>query len=173
MKKLCVLFILLLAVLAVAGVHNTADANGKTARGVIPADIVTIPLTDTDTTDACDTMAADKAGFIGPFQLADGSNEPMYKTMKIIVRPGCVASGDSFQIAYQLLATNNINDTISSWDVVDTADVAGKAMTEVDISGKVGNYILFRIYNVDSTRIEIQNRIWAMFKRAKTFFRQQ
>lgn len=172
MKNLSILLIALLAFVATAANYENTLPNGytlSTSNGHTPQDVVVFELTDTDTTDEADTLAASAVSFIGPIGLTNSSKQPMFDYMKLYTEPGVVASGDSFSISYQLLPTIYIADTVSSWTVIDTITTAGKISTAISLANNPAVSIVFQLKNVDATRVEIQDVIRAVFQKAQTY----
>jgi len=163
---------ILSALLVVAGLTQaavTVGSAGNNTRGVTAANVRIIELTDADTSDAGDTISADAVSIYGPYKVADEYTAAQYKSFSVYAQGGLIASGDSIEISYQLISGTSLADTTATWTVIDTVATGGKALANVDISAKPARSIIFRILNIDSTRVEITDFIRVCFLKSETY----
>jgi hypothetical protein len=175
MKRILASALLLLAVgvsFAAVGTRPVAVTAGNAPFVQVaqnPEDVVWLTLHDNLPTSADTFAAADTSQVYGPFVLTAGKGDPMFKAFRVYFIGG-LTSGDSVQIAYQIISGSKMSDTIASgWTVVDTVTDGGKVMAQVDISAKPGRAIVFKITNVDSTAVNIINWVRVALRRAITF----
>jgi hypothetical protein len=173
MKKAFVLLIIVAFAFVAQAAFPVASVDPRTGEswftGSTPADVKIINLVDNVVGGTDSMKAADTTCFYGPISLCEANGQPMYSGFQIMAEAGCMTSGDSFEIAYQIIGGNRLADTNSTWTVIDTCASGGKNMTWVSLASLTGRAIVFRIYNVDSSVIELKNWIRAVFKKGGTF----
>jgi hypothetical protein len=75
---------------------------------------------------------------------------------------GCLVSGDSVQVSWQLMSSLSLADT-GTWTRQDTLISTGKASSYIDLTSRIGQFLLIEIKNLDSTP--------AMLKKLKLIFK--
>lgn len=85
----------------------------------VPANVRTVKL-GTCNSGVYDTIKTGNSNIYGPINLSSGSSDIAFKTFRVFVSSGALSANDSLVVTYQLLPTNNIGDTCSSWLTADT-----------------------------------------------------
>jgi len=158
-------------ILMFAVVAAFADNLGvsKVVIGGAPYNSVAWRLTDNtiDTTLGRDSLAIAGYNTYGPIPVkgsgAAGTSSALY--FDLYTKPLVVASGDSVQIAYQQTATATLADTSATWTVLDSLFSSGIQVTApVSLAATVGNFIWFKVTNVDATAAELAKQILCILK---------
>jgi hypothetical protein len=122
---------------------------------------------DTTTLTGGDSLDAAGVNTYGPYRLSVDDGRGMFTSFQAYCNAGAIASGDSLQLTYQIIAGNTLADTNSTWTAVDTL-IAGKKGIYTDISSRAGQAIVFRINNVDATGVLIAKKIRVVLKETYT-----
>jgi hypothetical protein len=168
MKKIIFGFVLLMAITVSMAAHAGGQKFVIVPSGaeIGPADVMAVQLGPCKGDTTYDTLDASAAPNFFVLSLAKNATRPMFKYMATMAPLGAIkTSGDSVAIAYQLLPSTKLSDTLSAgWTVMDTIPNAGKNGAVVDLSAKVGMAIVFKITNIDATGINIVKPIRIVFK---------
>lgn len=109
-----------------------------------------------------DSIAAGAAITYGPYNLSVDPSRTGFKSLRAYVPKNALASGDSLQLGYQLLAGGSASDTGTTWSVIDTL-IDAKRSSAVDISSLPGVSIMFRILNIDASKVGQKKKIKIVF----------
>ena len=111
-----------------------------------------------------DTIAAGGHVRYGPYPLSIDPSRPSFKYLRFYAPIGALVN-DSLQTAYQFLSGNSLADTgaVTQWVATDTLR-PGEFGTTVDISGKAGVSILFRVMNTAGAQAVILKPLRAILK---------
>jgi hypothetical protein len=122
---------------------TTFDANG------CPSNIAVFKL-GTGNSGALDTfLVTGSAKCYGPFNLSKDNSRPQYKGFRVYPALTSFASGDSLKVEYQLLPTNKMSDTTSTWVSVTAVMLRGVPSSYIDISALPGQSIVIKITCID------------------------
>lgn len=164
MKKYLILLVILFAGMAIFAADETTQAPANTVydNSGTPNNMAFLQLYDNTSQDH-DTMATTTMVLHGPFALTKSTGEPMYKSFTVRHHP-ITGTSPTAAIAYQITYTSNIADTITGDFVTfDTLDATGGSKA-VDLSGKAGRFVYFRIDNYDGTETIIDDFMEVIFK---------
>lgn len=151
MKKL----LAVLLVIAAYSLSIAADASALIGSGLFwgkPSNVVVYTLGTNGST--ADSIAATNSNVYGPYNLSVDPSRPAFKGFRVYFPTGSLASGDSVAFKYQLIAGDKITDTIASWTVVDTF-INSKRSSYVDISSLAGTGIVFKVTNIDASKVGV------------------
>lgn len=115
-----------------------------------------------------DSLAAGASLYYGPYRTAIAATPPVknYGSVRVWVKPGLVASGDSVEISYQFLADSIISDTATvNWVGKDTlAATEGGFRAAYSLLDSCFRAIVVRFHNLDATAIQLDNFVDLLFE---------
>jgi hypothetical protein len=115
-----------------------------------------------------DSLAADASLYYGPYRTAVSATPAVknYGSVRVWVKPGLVATGDSVEISYQFLTDSIITDTATvNWVSKDTlASTEGGFRAAYSILDSCFRAIVVRFHNLDATAIQLDNFVDLLFE---------
>jgi len=154
MKKIFAGIFTMIAVslLMAAAATNPYSPSEKSS---FPSNVTIYSLGSSSTTDTLYTSSGQVV--YGPYSICTGANMFMAKGFQAYMPTGGLASGDSIQFLYQIIPGNQLSDTMTTWNAVDTF-ITGKKGTYTDISSRAGGSIVFKLINLDASKVGLVAR---------------
>jgi hypothetical protein len=154
MKKILAVMLLLVAFVAVGyGANETYVGVATGGVKIAPSNVKGYSLNTRNTASSIDTFATTTRKTYGPYPVVTSDNKGMASAFTvfadIITGTTPVAAFD-----YQLLPGKSASDAVDNWTPVCTLGTAGVIST-VDLTGKIGESIMFRVNNYDNSTTEI------------------
>jgi hypothetical protein len=134
-------------------------------RSSMPLDIVQYMLFN-NTENSSDTIASVYTVTLGPYSLSPDGNTPMYKGFNYEFA-GISGTTPGVSIEYQISNFTSVSKLITaSWVPFDTIATTGTGCSGyIDLTGKAGKYIWFRVNNYDNAACQVYDYAYINFKK--------
>jgi hypothetical protein len=170
MKKVIVGFLVLVAYVLTFATANTVIANQSFDNRGKPVNVAVVKIGVKADNTTPDTMPAIGGAphVYGPSNLSIDNSRPQFTKFKVRRAISGTAAGDSIRLEYQILPTNNVADTNSTWLSLGQNISATDTIGTVDISNMPGVSIVFKLKPIDVSAVAFLKPIRIVFMESTT-----